>query len=69
MYTLPDYEPPDKIGKLTEHEVDTFLAQPWKTRLATITPENTPTPRWRSVRAPRMGGQPTGPRPHPDTGA
>jgi nitroimidazol reductase NimA-like FMN-containing flavoprotein (pyridoxamine 5'-phosphate oxidase superfamily) len=42
MYTLPDYEPPDKIGKLTDDEVDAFLAQPWKTRLATITPQNTP---------------------------
>ena len=39
---LPDYEPPAKIGKLTEDEIVTFLAQPWKVRLATVTPENTP---------------------------
>ena len=39
---LPDYGPPDKIGKLTEEELTAFLAHPWKARLATITPENTP---------------------------
>ena len=39
---LPDYEPPDKIGKLTEDELTAFLAQPWKARLATVTPEHTP---------------------------
>ena len=39
---LPDYEPPDRIGKLTEDELTVFLAQPWKARLATVTPNNTP---------------------------
>jgi PPOX class probable F420-dependent enzyme len=39
---LPDYEPSDKIGKLSEDEIAAFLAQPWKARLATVTPENTP---------------------------
>jgi nitroimidazol reductase NimA-like FMN-containing flavoprotein (pyridoxamine 5'-phosphate oxidase superfamily) len=39
---LPSYEPPDKIGKLTDDEMAEFLAQPWNARLATVTPENTP---------------------------
>ncbi len=39
---LPDYKPPDKVGKLTEDEITAFLAQPWKARLATVTPKNTP---------------------------
>jgi nitroimidazol reductase NimA-like FMN-containing flavoprotein (pyridoxamine 5'-phosphate oxidase superfamily) len=41
MY-LPTYEPPKKVGKLTEDEITVFLAQPWKARLATLTPEDTP---------------------------
>jgi nitroimidazol reductase NimA-like FMN-containing flavoprotein (pyridoxamine 5'-phosphate oxidase superfamily) len=41
MY-LPNYKPPEKVGKLTEDELGVFLAQPWKARLATVTPENTP---------------------------
>jgi nitroimidazol reductase NimA-like FMN-containing flavoprotein (pyridoxamine 5'-phosphate oxidase superfamily) len=39
---LPNYKPPDKIGKLTDEEVAEFLAQPWNARLATVTPDNTP---------------------------
>jgi nitroimidazol reductase NimA-like FMN-containing flavoprotein (pyridoxamine 5'-phosphate oxidase superfamily) len=39
---VPNYEPPDKIGKLTDDEMADFLAQPWNARLATVTPENTP---------------------------
>jgi PPOX class probable F420-dependent enzyme len=34
--------PPDKIGGLTEVELNAFLAQPHNGRLATITPEHTP---------------------------
>lgn len=37
-----DYTPPDKIGKLTDSELDEFLAAPWNARLATITPDDTP---------------------------
>ncbi|GAB4534737.1 MAG: hypothetical protein Kow0063_18130 [Anaerolineae bacterium] len=38
----PNYRPPDKVGRLTEDEIAEFLAQPWKARLATVTPDNTP---------------------------
>lgn len=41
MY-IPDYQPPNKVGKLTEEEMAEFLAQPWNARLATVTAENTP---------------------------
>lgn len=34
--------PPDKVGGLTEAEVNAFLAQPLNGRLATVTPEHTP---------------------------
>jgi PPOX class probable F420-dependent enzyme len=34
--------PPDKIGSLSEAELNAFLAQPWNARLATVTPECTP---------------------------
>ncbi|MDR7545563.1 MAG: pyridoxamine 5'-phosphate oxidase family protein [Armatimonadota bacterium] len=34
--------PPEKIGSLTEAELNAFLAQPWNGRLATVTPEGTP---------------------------
>jgi PPOX class probable F420-dependent enzyme len=34
--------PPDKIGGLTEAELNAFLAQPWNARLATVTPGCTP---------------------------
>jgi len=36
------FVPPDRIGPLTDAEVDAFLAQPWNARLATITPAQTP---------------------------
>ncbi|HEX9074286.1 MAG TPA: pyridoxamine 5'-phosphate oxidase family protein [Anaerolineae bacterium] len=36
------FEPPDRIGPLTDQEIDAFLAQPWNARLATITPDRTP---------------------------
>lgn len=39
---LPDYTPPAKIGRLTEAELDEFLAQPWNARLAVVTPDNRP---------------------------
>jgi nitroimidazol reductase NimA-like FMN-containing flavoprotein (pyridoxamine 5'-phosphate oxidase superfamily) len=41
MY-LPTYQPPAKIGRLTDDEAEVFLAQPWNARLATLTPDNTP---------------------------
>lgn len=41
MY-IPDYTPPNKIGRLSQDELAEFLAQPWNARLATITPDNTP---------------------------
>jgi nitroimidazol reductase NimA-like FMN-containing flavoprotein (pyridoxamine 5'-phosphate oxidase superfamily) len=37
-----DYTPPDRIGKLTDSELDEFLAAPWNARLATITPADSP---------------------------
>jgi hypothetical protein len=42
MIPMPVYEPPDKIGRLTDEEIDDFLIQPWKIRLAVVTPENRP---------------------------
>jgi nitroimidazol reductase NimA-like FMN-containing flavoprotein (pyridoxamine 5'-phosphate oxidase superfamily) len=41
MY-IPDYTPPQKIGRLNEDELADFLAQPWNARLATVTPDNMP---------------------------
>jgi nitroimidazol reductase NimA-like FMN-containing flavoprotein (pyridoxamine 5'-phosphate oxidase superfamily) len=42
------YAPPDKIGKLNDAEILTFLAEPWNARIATTTPEGWPyiTPIW-----------------------
>jgi nitroimidazol reductase NimA-like FMN-containing flavoprotein (pyridoxamine 5'-phosphate oxidase superfamily) len=42
------YAPSDKIGKLDEAEIATFLAEPWNARIATTTPEGWPymTPIW-----------------------
>jgi nitroimidazol reductase NimA-like FMN-containing flavoprotein (pyridoxamine 5'-phosphate oxidase superfamily) len=37
-----NYTPPAKTGKLSQSEIDTFLAQPWNARLATVTPTQTP---------------------------
>lgn len=34
--------PSNKIGRLSDPEMTTFLAQPWNGRLATVTPQNTP---------------------------
>lgn len=34
--------PPDKVGGLTQAEMNAFLMQPWNGRLATVTPEKTP---------------------------
>ena len=39
---LLNYTPPAKIGRLTEKELDEFLAQPWNARLAVVTPDNKP---------------------------
>lgn len=36
------YIPPDKTGKLTAEELDTFLRHAWNARLATVTPQNRP---------------------------
>lgn len=40
--TTAQYVPPAKTGKLSETEIDLFLAQPWNARLATVTPAHTP---------------------------
>ena len=39
---MASFEPSDKIGGLTEEELEVFLAQPWNARIATITPEGWP---------------------------
>jgi nitroimidazol reductase NimA-like FMN-containing flavoprotein (pyridoxamine 5'-phosphate oxidase superfamily) len=39
---MASFEPTDKIGGLTEEELEAFLAQPWNARIATITPEGWP---------------------------
>jgi nitroimidazol reductase NimA-like FMN-containing flavoprotein (pyridoxamine 5'-phosphate oxidase superfamily) len=40
--TMASFEPSDKIGGLTEEELEVFLAQPWNARIATIAPEGWP---------------------------
>jgi nitroimidazol reductase NimA-like FMN-containing flavoprotein (pyridoxamine 5'-phosphate oxidase superfamily) len=42
------YVPSEKIGKLDQAEIMTFLAEPWNARIATMTPEGWPymTPVW-----------------------
>ena len=39
---MSSFEPTDKIGGLTEEELEAFLAQPWNARIATITAEGWP---------------------------
>jgi nitroimidazol reductase NimA-like FMN-containing flavoprotein (pyridoxamine 5'-phosphate oxidase superfamily) len=39
---LLSYIPPTKIGKLSQNEIDRFLALPWNARLASMTPAQTP---------------------------
>lgn len=45
MLTSPvpiTFQPPHRIGALTQDEIDAFLAQPWNGRLATMSPDQTP---------------------------
>ena len=42
MTNLVSVPLPDRVGGLTEAEMNAFLAQAWNGRLATVTPENTP---------------------------
>lgn len=39
---LLNYTPPTTVGKLTQVDLNTFLALPWNARLATVTPAQTP---------------------------
>ncbi len=45
MLTSPvpiTFQPPERIGALTEAEIDAFLAQPWNARISTLAPDQTP---------------------------
>ncbi len=36
------FQPPARIGPLTQTETDAFLCQPWNARIGTLTPDHTP---------------------------
>jgi nitroimidazol reductase NimA-like FMN-containing flavoprotein (pyridoxamine 5'-phosphate oxidase superfamily) len=40
--SISNYTPPARTGKLSQTEMDAFLALPWNARLATVTPAQTP---------------------------